>query len=412
VSATVLALNAKEIVASAPGFADGTRTITLTDPGTGADATLKDAFTYGASSTDYLQLIVGSNPWVPVGGEAPNPMRVRAVQADGTTPVPGATVLFLTSPANYVSFSCGGPTCTMVSDEQGEVAVRMTPVATGQITVMARLAPASYPSTYSHVEGTLAAYTSALELWGAPLSARVAHAADLDLPLTVRALSNGLPASGRTVVFQVTQGTGTVTPSQATTNSSGYATVTLQLRQLASEVDVVGCISPGMTPCRTFTVSAVPASSLVLQPVSGDTQITNYGQNLQPMVLRVVDSSSPPNAVRRAAVSYLKIVYKWEGPAFPIDRDEFHLQNPRDRVVLSSSQGVLYSDANGLVSIPVPLDLRWGAVLVDIVATAGTDAYQAMELQALWPPPPPDYSGETLPERKNPRSWLWDRDYQ
>lgn len=412
VSATVLALNAKEIVASAPGFSDGTRTITLTDPGTGADATLKDAFTHGASSTDYLRLIVGSNPWVPVGGEAPNPMRVRVVQADGTTPVPGATVLFLTSPANYVSFSCGGSTCSMVSDEQGEVAVTMIPVAAGQITVIARLAPASYPSTYSHVEGTLAAYTSPLELWGSPLSARVAQAADLDLPLTVRALSNGLPASGRTVVFQVTQGTGTVTPSQATTNSSGYATVTLQLRQLASEVAVLACISPGMTPCRTFTVSAVPASSLVLQRYSGDTQITNYGQNLQPVVLRVVDSSSPPNAVRRAPVSYLKIVYKWEGPPFPIDRDEFHLQNPRDRVVLSSSQGVLYSDANGLVSIPVPLDSRWGAVLVDVTATAGTDAYQAMELQALWPPPPPDYSGETAPDRKNPRSWLWDRDSQ
>jgi len=408
-SATVLAVNAKETVAIAPGLTDGTRTITLTDPGTGADATLRNAFTHGAAATDYLQLIVGSNPWVPVGGEAPNPMRVRVVQADGVTPVPGATVVLLTSPANYVSFSCGGSTCTAVSDEQGEVTVRMTPVVAGQITVIARLAPGTYPSTYSHVEGTLAAYTSALELWGAPLTAMVAQGADLDFPLTVRALSNGLPASGRTIVFQVTQGVGTVTPSQATTNSNGYAATTLQLRQLASEVDVVACISPGMSPCRTFSVIAVSASSIVLQRVSGDTQITNYGQNLLPVVLRVVDSSSPPNPVRRAAVSYLKIIYKWEGPAFPIDRDEFHLQNPRDHVVLSSSQGVLYSDAEGLVSIPVPLDAQWGAVLVDVIATAGTDAYQAMELQALWPPPPANYDGETAPERKDPRSWRWNR---
>ena len=406
-SATVLAVNAKEIVASAPGLSDGTRNITLVDPGTGADATLKNAFTHGAAATDYLQLVVGSNPWVPVGGEAPNPMRVRVVQADGVTPVPGATVVLLTSPANFVSFSCGGPTCTLVSDEQGEVSARMTPVAAGTITVIARLAPATYPSTYSHVEGTLASYTSALELWGAPLSTKVAQAADLDLPLTVRALSNGLPSSGRTVLFQITQGTGTVTPSHATTNSNGYAATTLQLRQLSAEVDVVACIS--QSPCRTFTVSAVPASSIALQRVSGDTQITNYGQNLQPVVLRVVDSSSPPSPVRKAPVSFLKIVYKWEGPAFPIDRDEFHLQNPRDHVVLSSSQGVLYSDADGLVSIPVPLDSQWGAVLVDVVATAGTDAFQGMELQALWPPPPPNYEGETELQRKDPRSWRWNR---
>jgi hypothetical protein len=156
-------------------------------------------------------------------------------------------------------------------------------------------------------------------------------------------------------------------------------------------------------------VSAVPASSIALQRVSGDTQITNYGQNLQPVVLRVVDSSSPPSPVRKAPVSFLKIVYKWEGPAFPIDRDEFHLQNPRDHVVLSSSQGVLYSDADGLVSIPVPLDSQWGAVLVDVVATAGTDAFQGMELQALWPPPPPNYEGETELQRKDPRSWRWNR---
>lgn len=403
-SATVLAVNAKEIVASSPALLDGTRTITLTDPGTGADATLKNAYTHGAAATDRLQLIVGSNPWVPVGGEAPNPIRVRVVQADGVTPVAGATVVLLTAPANGVQFSCGLYTCTLVSDEQGEVSARMTPLMAGTITVTARLAPASYPSTYSHVEGTLAAYTSALELWGKPLTTRVIQGASLDLPLTARALANGLPAGGRTIVFQVTEGTATVSPSQATTDSNGYATVTLQLRALSGDVGVTGCVSPGMSPCRTFSVTAVAPSSLALQRVSGDAQIGNYGQNLQPVVLRVVDSSTPPNPVRMAAVSYLKIVYRWEGPAFPIDRDEFNLKNPRDRVVLASSQAVLYSDADGLVSIPMPLDPTWGAVIVDVIATAGTDARQEMELQALWPPPPPDYESEMAPARESWRN--------
>lgn len=399
-SATVLAVNAKEIVASAPAFSDGTRTITLTDPGTGADATLRNAFTSGAHEADRLQLLMGSNPWVPVGGEAPNPMRVRVVQADGVTPVPGATVALLTSPANAVQFSCGLYTCNAVTDEQGEVSARMTPLAAGSITVIAQLAPASYPTTDGrHVEGTLAAYTSSLELWGTPLTSRVMLGANLDLPITARALANGLPASGRTVVFNVTRGTATISPSQAVTDSNGNATVTLQLRQLAGDVEVAGCVSPGMAPCRTFTVTAISSLPLALQRVSGDSQIGNYGQNMQPVVLRVVDSSSPPNPVRSAAVSYLKVVYRWEGPAFPVDRDEFNLTNPRDRVVLASSQGVLSSDANGLISIPILLDASWGAVIVDVIATAGASGRQEMELQALWPPPPPDYDSEMAPVR-------------
>jgi hypothetical protein len=398
-SATVVAVNAKQLVVSSPALADGTRTITLTDPGTGADATLKNAFTHGASSTDRLLLVLGSNPWVPVLGEAPNPMRVRAVQADGVTPVPGATVVFSASPDSSVLFSCGGYSCTIVTDDQGEAAVRMTPLSAGTITLTARLAPASYPNTFSHVEGTLASYVNALDIWGVPLTSKVMQGANLDVTLTARVVSNGLPVAGRTVAFSIVRGTATVTPPQVITNSNGYASTTLQLRNLSGDVDALACVQPGNTPCRTFSVNAVSASVLVLERISGDAQVGNYGQNFQPVVLRVVDPSSSP--VRGAAVSYLKTVYRWEGPAFPIQRDEFNLQNPRDRVVLAASQSVFYSDADGLVSIPVPLDANWGAVIVDVIATAGTTGRQEMQLQALWPPPPAN--GETIPERDRPR---------
>ncbi len=400
VAGTVLAVNAKEIVVSSPALADGTRTITLTDPGTGADATLKNVFTHGASSTDRLLLLVGSNPWVPVLGEAPNPMRVRAVQADGVTPVSGATVLFLATPGN-VMFSCGAYTCSAITDEQGEASMRMTPTAAGTFIISARLAPATYTTTFSHVEGTLASYETALDISRTPATTRVTQGANLDVTLTARVLSNGSPVVGRGVNFSISRGNATVTPSQVITNSNGYASATLQLRSLSGDVDALACVLPGNSPCQTFSVNAVTPSALVLQPVSGDAQIGNYGQNLQPIVLRVVDSSSPPNTVRAAAVSYLKKVYRWQGPAFPIERDEFNLQNPRDKVVLASSQGVLYSDAEGLVSIPVPLDANWGAVVVDAIATVGTTGRQEMELQALWPPPPANYDSEQVIQRED-----------
>jgi len=229
----------------------------------------------------------------------------------------------------------------------------------------------------------------------------VTQGANLDMTLTARVLSNGSPVVGRGVNFSISRGTATVTPSQVMTNSNGYATATLQLRSLSGDVDALACVLPGNSPCQTFSVNAVAPSALVLQPVSGDAQIGNYGQNLQPIVLRVVDSSSPPNTVRAAAVSYLKTVYRWQGPAFPIERDELNLQNPRDKVVLASSQGVLYSDADGLVSIPVPLDANWGAVVVDAIATVGTTGRQEMELQALWPPPPANYDSEQVIQRED-----------
>ena len=37
-----------------------------------------------------LTLLLGSNPQVPVGTQAPNPVRVRVTESDGVTPIPDA----------------------------------------------------------------------------------------------------------------------------------------------------------------------------------------------------------------------------------------------------------------------------------------------------------------------------------
>jgi hypothetical protein len=99
-NAPVLAISANQLTTSASAMADGVQSITLKDPATGASSTMTNALTYGAGPDDIIKLIQGSNPAMPVGGQAPNPIQVQVLAADGTTPVSGASV-FLTQPPQF-----------------------------------------------------------------------------------------------------------------------------------------------------------------------------------------------------------------------------------------------------------------------------------------------------------------------
>ena len=89
-----LAISAAQALITAPAMADGVQTIALADPPTLASSVLSGVLTYGAGPTDTLVLIPLPNPSTPVGGQAPNPVEVRVLAADGKTPVQGASVAF------------------------------------------------------------------------------------------------------------------------------------------------------------------------------------------------------------------------------------------------------------------------------------------------------------------------------
>jgi len=89
-SAPVLAVSSNQVIAVASANTDGQQTITLKDPISGASSRMIDAITYGAGPDDIIKLIEGSNPATPVGGQAPNPIRIQVLSADGITAVSGA----------------------------------------------------------------------------------------------------------------------------------------------------------------------------------------------------------------------------------------------------------------------------------------------------------------------------------
>jgi hypothetical protein len=273
------------------------------------------ALTYGAGPNDNIVLVSGSNPATPVGGQAPNPIRVQVVASDGATPVNGASVFFAATPA--VSFlACNGTSCcTLLTDGSGLASTYVTVLQAGVTTITVELAPASYKNP-QFVQTTLFGTSSPSDISLVPAFAWIAQGATLDLPLTARLLSSTVPRAGSTVNFQVVKGNGVLSAASATSDANGYAHTILHLAALGGDVQVSACAAPGNVPCQIFSGTAVPASVLQLQPVSGGQQAVAASQDFQPVIARVTDSSTPPNAVFGANVVFQSVV-SLPAPASP-----------------------------------------------------------------------------------------------
>jgi len=89
-------------------------------------------------------LVGGTNPTTVVGTLAPNPVSVRVVAADGTTPVIGATVVWGATNGVQLSACGGAAACRVISDQSGNAWTWLTPSAAGAATITATLAPGVY----------------------------------------------------------------------------------------------------------------------------------------------------------------------------------------------------------------------------------------------------------------------------
>lgn len=382
-----LSINAAQMLIAVPPFSDGLESITITDPASGASTTMSNVLTYGSAASDTIVLLGGLNPPTPVGTQAASPVRVRVLAADGVTPVSGATVGWTATAATQLSACAGASTCLVTTDESGNVTTWLTPSAAGNATITATLAPGVYTPAQS-VSATLEGTESNSDIGVLTPYFWIAEGASVTLPLTARALSNGVPQNNVTIAFSVVQGAGTLSAASAPTNSSGYATVMLELTQIASTVQVSACVTPANAPCRPFYVNAVPLARQNLQQIAGAGQVLT-GQAFQPVafqpvVVRVTDSSIPPNSVIAANVAFLTTVLRPLGDTFPGSAET----NPSEPIILSVSQSNIASDLNGLASL-VPAGGNFSPpVEVDVAITAGISARLDDPLELL-----PDLSG-------------------
>ncbi len=356
-----LSATAGEFVLQVPAHADGAQNVTVSDPVSGGSSTITGGLIYGAAATDTLNFITGSNGATPAGVQAMVPMTVRVLANDGVTPVSGATIGWSGTNAVQLSACGGAASCSAVTDQGGYASTWMTAGTVGVATITATLAPGVYSPAKS-VSALLNVIQSASDIGVMSPYLWVSDGASLSLPLTARLLSNGVARSNAQVNFILVTGSGTLSAASGTTNSTGYATVTLTLAQFTGLTQVVACSAPGNAPCATFNISSVPVSQQHLVQVSGAGQ-TSTGA-LQAVTVKVVDSTSPPNAVMAAPVLFQNTVLRPQGNGGDPG-------NPAMPVILSVSQSTVASDANGFASF-VPSSAGFGApVEVDVMASVG-----------------------------------------
>jgi IPT/TIG domain len=382
-NALPLAVSANQIVLTTSARADGVQDITLTDPPTLASSIMSGVVTYGAGPNDTLSLIAGANPGTPVGGQAPNPIRVQVVASDGVTPVAGASVFFTASPAVAFSACSGGGSCTILSDQSGQASTLATVLTAGAITITAQLAPASYTSP-QQVQTTLLGTESALDLSLLSPYMWIAQGATLNTTLTARVLSNGVPIKGRTVNYYLIKGSATLNPTSSKTNATGYATSTLMISAMPGDVQVSVCVEPGDAPCQSFYGTAVPAASLRLQAVAGDLQLVTVGHAFQPVTVRVTDTSTPPDPVLGVSVLFQSLLGRTGNNAPIVSGGDTTITTNQMPIILGTAQASVTSDANGLATMQPSTGGFQGALAILGTITAGPGSLP-IQLQSLWP---------------------------
>jgi hypothetical protein len=358
---SVLSLSASQIESTMPPAPqDGIASIQVTDPVTGAFSQMIGALTYGALPSDLLLLLQGAESGTIVGAQGPSPIRVQAVAADGVTPVNGATIAW--SGTNGLQFSAcdGAASCSVLSDEAGESSSWVTPTAIGASTVTIALAPASYTPPQTQ-QATVSAGSTGLDLAALSPISWIAQGATISVPLTVEALSMGIPTAGLTINFAVMKGSVALSSPSLTTNTSGLATINAQLANQNAEAVVSACVAPNNAPCQAFTLFSTAPSQWKLETVSGSLQVVPIGQSFEPLVMRVTDGSPTDNPVMGANVIFQTTLSRGS---------DSHSTEDGLPILLGSSQAQVVTDQNGLASI-VPTVGNVGPCDVFIVATTG-----------------------------------------
>jgi Bacterial Ig-like domain (group 1) len=402
----LLATNASQILLNAPAQSDGAQTVTVTDPASGASSIMTDVVTFGAAASDTLLLIASGNPPTPVGTQSINPVVVRVVASGGVTPVSGATVAWSTT-NNATLSACGGaPSCSVVSDEGGLASTFVTPTLAGNVTIAAELAPAVYnppqtviaTMTTSPAENTNIAVTTPY-LW-------IAQGASVSVPLTAQVVNqNGSPLSDVKVDFFFASGSGSLSAPNATTNSAGYATVTLTATNLSGSFQVNACVAPNNAPCQNIYGNSVAPALLNLQPVFGAAQVV-AGTGFQPLTVRVTDSSTPPNPVLAANVSFQSTVLRPLGNDLEVATGAPSSSQTGMPVILSSAQTSVQSNVSGLASFTPTVGSFNGTLEVAIQVSAGTmanlqDVMESLPETYIGTPPAPNPPG-VIPAPRSP----------
>jgi hypothetical protein len=369
VSATYVSGN--QMVFATPALADGTYSLAVREMTTAATSQMDQALVVGSSGAK-LSLINGANPQVPVGTEAPNPVRVQVIDNTSGTPVVGATILF-SAPSSVALVGCTLNPCAQVTDQSGFASVRVQVKQAGASVITITL------PTGGSVSATVNGLAAMLEITVPHPTIYTVSGATLNVPILASVVQNGAAATGKSVNFFLNYGTAKITKTSSLTGADGVATSQVQVSDIRSNVNISVCVAPANAPCRTLVIHPVLDTALGLLRVAGDRQLILAGSVFTPVKVQVTDALG--NAVFGAVVSFDIQMFESSGTLTQTSAGET-VTTPQDTaVVLSSSRTTVVSDANGFTSLSVNAPAQ--PVHVTIRALTGSAALD-LELDSTW----------------------------
>lgn len=370
VAATVASWTATSIVATVPSLRALNRdtaivaNVAVTDPATGGTTVMGGALSYAAPLPS-LNLVTAPSGTMFIGDTSAVPFAVKALAADGRTPMANQLVSFTASGDGGVQFeACDGASCDVMTDASGVASTMVTALAAGSVTVSAA-------STAGAQTASLNIAMRIRTLTATQAMLYVAAGTTFIWTPQVEVSDNSASTTGVVVNWQPVSGGIIFSPGQSQVNGLGVAETQASIGPLTSGEQVAASACAWATVCAAFAAQGVDPADWRIEVVSGAGQSVGAESVLTPVVLRVTDATG--NAVAGAPVQIHQTIDAWQGPC----PDRGRCPVPPDESAQVSSA---ISDVDGLVTV-VPLQIAGAAEVTNIVAAAGTQGFVSLSLQ-------------------------------
>jgi hypothetical protein len=339
-----------------------TADVTIRDLATGGTTTMIAALKYDAPQPE-LTLLSAPSGTVFAQMQAPLPFTVKALSADGVTPLPN-TVVTLTASGQVRFEACERTSCTLSTDASGIVTSVVTPLASGSITLSASSSVGNITASFNAIPRiqTITALNPQLYL---------AQKAVISWTPQTSLADNAVSTLGVPVQWTALSGPIAFNPTRSFADAQSIAQTTATAGPLGGNTQATAAACAWTSICATFTVNGVNDADLRLAIVSGANQSIRTTASFAPITILVTDSSGHP--VSGASVTIHQTLQPWSNPCLPQGRCPI-------APTYESSTSTLISGLDGTVSL-APLETADFPEITRIAVVAGTEGFLAFSLQ-------------------------------
>ena len=365
--ATVTNWTSTTITAVAPNLHSSTAIaadVTVRDLTTGGATTMTAALNYAAPQATII-LVSAPSGQIFVGSPGTTPFIVKALQADGTTPLANTTITFTAT--GSVRFNACASSCTLSTDASGLASTTVTPLSPGPVTLSAF-------SPIGSVTASLTAITHIQTIIATNPILYVAAGTSLTWPLSVTLTDNGASTFNLPVQWTTLSGPITLNPSMTTPDIQSTTHTIATLGPLAGNTQATAQACAWTSVCTTFTATAIDPAQWQLEILTGAGQSPSASATLTPVVLRVHDPANHPIAA--VPITIHQTVEPWTPWTLSCPDQGRCPISP----TYNSSTTTLISALDGTVTI-TPLELPAQPEVTHLAASTGTQGFLSLTLQ-------------------------------